>query len=902
MQLELNTYTLPLISAALISGWVAFYSWHHRETRGALALSILAIAIAEWSLTYTFELMGTSLPAKIFWGKVEYLGIAIAPPAWAVFAIQYSGIVRQLSRRQIALFGIIPAITISLVFTTELHGLVWNNLHIEQNADLAVLGVSHGPWFWVHIAYSYLLLVLGAIFILRAVWRGQSLYRGQATALVIAAATPLFGNILYLSGLSPIPLLDLTPFTFTITVASLFWGIFGFRLLDLSPIARENIVDAMKDGIIVIDVQGRIADINPAALNMIGQQGQKVIGQLAQDVLSPWQNLLDHFKDATDTTEEISFGEGATKRWYELNLASLYDQGNRTIGRVITIRNITEPKQAEELKHSFLDDVKALQEIHLALSEVSDLDTLYIKMITFSQQRLGIDRMGLFLIDERTQEFQGTYGVGPDGKTRDERYYREALTSENWSWTKEVMSSPAHANIWENAKIFDNGVVVGTGWKAGAALWNGHKAIGYLSCDSFSAKRAARPYELELISLLGSIFGHLIERLRSELLLQESEVRYRQIVENASDVIYRTDEKGLFTYINPVGLRLIGYDHEEDLLGKHYLEMVAPRFHHRMKRFYEHQFLSHIKNTYHEFVVMSADGSEIWLGQNVQLIEEEENIIGFQAVARDITELKQAHESLALARDQALEASRLKSQLLAKVSHELRTPLSGVLGYAELLLFGSFGPLNEKQKNAANQVIDSANYLSNMVNELLDQAQIESKSVTLHITSFNLRTMIQRIETTMAVLAANKGLRLIVSVTPDLPETISGDQQRLQQILINLAGNAVKFTKIGDIRIKVFSPDQSHWAMQVSDTGAGIPQEAQSYIFEPFRQVNNAITRENRGSGLGLSITKQLVELMGGEITLQSEIDEGSTFTVLLPILKETDKSIHHSQPKEAHA
>lgn len=154
----------------------------------------------------------------------------------------------------------------------------------------------------------------------------------------------------------------------------------------------------------------------------------------------------------------------------------------------------------------------------------------------------------------------------------------------------------------------------------------------------------------------------------------------------------------------------------------------------------------------------------------------------------------------------------------------------------------------------------------------------------------------------MAVLAANKGLRLIVSVTPDLPETISGDQQRLQQILINLAGNAVKFTKIGDIRIKVFSPDQSHWAMQVSDTGAGIPEEAQSYIFEPFRQVNNAITRENRGSGLGLSITKQLVDLMGGEITLQSEVDKGSTFTVLLPILKETDKSIHHSQPKEAHA
>ena len=130
------------------------------------------------------------------------------------------------------------------------------------------------------------------------------------------------------------------------------------------------------------------------------------------------------------------------------------------------------------------------------------------------------------------------------------------------------------------------------------------------------------------------------------------------------------------------------------------------------------------------------------------------------------------------------------------------------------------------------------------------------------------------------------------TIEANVPEALLGDRQRLQQILLNLAGNAIKFTKTGEVHLHIFCPNETQWALQVIDTGAGIPKEAQSYIFEPFRQVNNAITRENRGTGLGLSITKQLVEIMGGQISLESEIDKGSTFTIILPILKEAEKNI----------
>jgi signal transduction histidine kinase len=289
-------------------------------------------------------------------------------------------------------------------------------------------------------------------------------------------------------------------------------------------------------------------------------------------------------------------------------------------------------------------------------------------------------------------------------------------------------------------------------------------------------------------------------------------------------------------------------------------------------------------NTYHEFPAMTVDGYEIWLGQNVQIIQEGDKVIGFQAVARDITDLKRAQDALALARDQALEASKMKSQLLAKVSHELRTPLGGVLGYAELLHYDSFGELSAKQKQATGQIIESANYLNRMVGELLDEAQIEAKTMSLRQERFSPGEILQKVALTMSVLAQNKGLAFSSDLAEDLPAALYGDSQRLQQIMINLLGNAIKFTKTGEVCIKLTRPDKQFWAIQVVDTGAGIPQDAMNYIFEPFRQVNNAITRENRGTGLGLSITKQLVELMGGRISVESKVDQGSTFSIILPI------------------
>jgi signal transduction histidine kinase len=170
------------------------------------------------------------------------------------------------------------------------------------------------------------------------------------------------------------------------------------------------------------------------------------------------------------------------------------------------------------------------------------------------------------------------------------------------------------------------------------------------------------------------------------------------------------------------------------------------------------------------------------------------------------------------------------------------------------------------------------------VNDLLDQAQFETGKVNLNVNPLSVAEMVNQVESKMIVLAQAKGLTLTTNIGADLPSTLVGDQNRLQQILVNLISNAIKFTKTGGVQVRLYQAGPAHWAIQVTDTGIGIPVEAQAYIFEPFQQVDDSTTRGHIGIGLGLSIVKQLTALMGGQITVESEVGQGSNFTLFFPL------------------
>ncbi|MBI5932221.1 MAG: PAS domain-containing protein [Chloroflexi bacterium] len=247
----------------------------------------------------------------------------------------------------------------------------------------------------------------------------------------------------------------------------------------------------------------------------------------------------------------------------------------------------------------------------------------------------------------------------------------------------------------------------------------------------------------------------------------------------------------------------------------------------------------------------------------------------------------QAIGTVAVFRDFTREAEleQMKNTFIAIVSHELRTPLNAILGYAEMLKEAVYGQINEKQKSVSGRIMTNTQRLLGIVSDLLDQAQIEAGKLKIQMIPCKPAELLDNIHGVMEKTASDKNLSLILKLDPAMDTTIIGDPQRLQQIMVNLTNNAVKFTDSGSVQVKVAPVGTKNWQIQTIDTGNGIPQDALEYIFETFRQVDGMSTRQHGGVGLGLSIVKQLVELMNGKITVESEIGKGSTFTVTLPLI-----------------
>src|SRR5919199_57155 len=349
MRWQLTPYSYLLLAVAAISAVLLFYSWRRRGTTGAQTLALLMAGVCIWAAGYALELSGADLPTKIFWARVEYIGIASVPVAWLAFALQYTGREGQSTRRNLALLSALPLVTLLLAWTNEAHGLVWSSTRLNKDGPFPALEVGHGAWFWVHLSYSYLLLLVGTILPITMLTRSPHLYRKQNLALLVAVSVPWAGNGVYVLGLSPVPNLDPTPFAFLLSGMAIALSLFGFRLLDVVPVARQYVMEDMTDGVIVLDLQDRVVDINPAAERFVGYSARGAIGQGITELVPNWNGLFEHhYGRAGETHQEVSLGEKPVRRNYELTLSPVVDQKGHSRGRLILLHDITERKQAEE--------------------------------------------------------------------------------------------------------------------------------------------------------------------------------------------------------------------------------------------------------------------------------------------------------------------------------------------------------------------------------------------------------------------------------------------------------------------------------------------------------------------------------------------------------------------------
>lgn len=363
--------------------------------------------------------------------------------------------------------------------------------------------------------------------------------------------------------------------------------------------------------------------------------------------------------------------------------------------------------------------------------------------------------------------------------------------------------------------------------------------------------------------------------------LQQSEERYRGLFENANDIIATLTLDGIITSVNRAAEALLGWSRNE-LIGKHFRAVNTPasiaRVEERTRRFLAGEKLT--SNL--EVEVIRKDGSVVLLECRTRpMADKDGQLIGVQGIFRDITERKRREEHLRDAKEAAEQAERAKSDLLSILNHELRTPLSVILGYTDLFLEGTLGAPNEEQRGILQRLHANACSVLDLVSDGLNLSRLEAGRLTVESTEVSIPELFRAIEAETATLRELSGLRFSWSADRNLPLLLS-DPGKLKVIVKNLLSNAMKFTRAGEVTVGAHA-DNDAVEIYVKDTGIGIPQEQQSVIFEAFRQGSTTNVRGLTGVGLGLYIVKRLLDLLGGTVSVESEVGKGSTFRVRLP-------------------
>lgn len=393
-----------------------------------------------------------------------------------------------------------------------------------------------------------------------------------------------------------------------------------------------------------------------------------------------------------------------------------------------------------------------------------------------------------------------------------------------------------------------------------------------------SARAAAHLAEIEVLQTR-------IETLRDEKWeIAEREARLADLLRAQGDVIIRKDLEARLTYVNDVFCDTFGKSRAE-VIGRPFLPDVPEGDAPRMLASFAGLATPPHRIRFDERVVTTRGPR--WIAwEEFAIRDDDGKLVEIQSVGRDVTDRKLAEEKRAEALREAREANRAKSLFLAAMSHEIRTPMNGVIGMTQLLLDTKLAPA---QRSYAEAVRASGQALLAIINDILDYSKIEAGKVTLDEAPFDPRHVLESVAELLAPRAFDKGLEVVTDISASVPKRLLGDEPRIRQILINLAGNAIKFTGAGGVALRLsrmgaHTGDTAELLLEIEDTGIGMDKESLEHIFDEFAQADQSHARQYEGTGLGLAITRRLVDAMGGRIEVESERGKGSIFRVHLPL------------------
>ena len=764
-------YTIPLFIAAAISGILIPPAWRRRDAIGAKAFALFAAMAALWCLGYALEIGSTTLSAKLFWVKIQYIGIVNVSSVFIVFCFQYTRRWRY-SKNFFAVFFIIPSLLLLTVWLEPGLGLFYREVGLDNSAPFLNLAPDYGPLFWTLIAYSYLMLLAGSYLLLSLGRKLRNPYRRQTYGLVLATIFPWLGNGLHVAGLNPFPYLDLTPIGFAATAVFLAWNLRRLSLLDVAPFAREIVLENMANAMLVWNQQHRLLDFNPAAMRLFSSVQPLNIGMTAHQLFQePFADVLPLY-ESNNVQQEIELCLASDPTYCEVTVSPLLDQRGEASGRLLILHDVTDARRAaqelENQKHLF----ETLVEIANVITQTPRLEGTLRRTLNIAVDTTAADTGSLFLFDEQ-QNISHSILAWPNIDTKQQRVVETAVLKEGLA-----------------------------GW----VLQNKQPAlIDDVTQDERWLHLEGQPYIV-----------------RSAL---------------AVPVIRKDSVLGILTLAHPT--------------ANHFAEDKL------------------------QLMQLAADQIAIAF-TNAQMYAAEQRLV----------------RELSVAKDQAEAASRSKSAFLANMSHELRTPLTAIIGYNELLQ-----ELLEEESDIdllpyLQKAETAAYHLLSIISEILDMSKIEAGKIILRIEEIVVADLLRNVKNVAQPLMIPNNNTLTINYSPDIG-TIHTDPTLLNQILLNILGNAAKFTEAGQVDLTV-SRDTDQIQFKICDTGIGLTSEQIEGLFQPFTQADSSLSRKFGGTGLGLSISQHYCHMLGGDICVESQFGLGSTFTVSLPLQTKdafTDKS-----------
>ncbi|MBX3080939.1 MAG: PAS domain S-box protein [Anaerolineae bacterium] len=655
---------------------------------------------------------------------------------------------------------------------------------------------------------------------------------------------------------------------------------------------HAGLQEAVMDAVIATDMEFNIQSWNKAAEKMYGWSAEEVLGVYIRDILKPHfasDYVADHMREIVVENgywvgEVIHHHRDGRHLHILSSVVLLKDNNGQPIGAVEVNHDITERKHADDVLQQKIEEerefqhyLKELHDISMELALIDQLDDFYRVAVEQGLQRLGFERLALFLYDQEAGMFDGTFGTGPAGEITDERQLR-FIPQPNGVMMR-ALTRAERICVDEDTALFSDLKTIGTGWNAAAVLWNGTRSIGLLVADNFITHKPCTKQTLDLLALYALTIGTLLGRKQTEVALRQSEASLLSVMNSTS-----------------VGIVLVGRDGV--------IRLANQLAHTYSTWLYQHEIVAGKTSIYElgvvERVKLEATFAQVFAGQ--RMAHEISKTIGTQLYAFDmhydpvvtstgetigatvsiinISTHKEAEAALRQAFEKEKELGELKSRFVSMASHEFRTPLATILATTETLMHYRSRITDEQIDLRFEKIRQQVWHMKEIMEDILQLSRIQTGHMDFNPTYADLNELCSEI-VEEHLSSASTPNRIVYSCAQP-PVIAHIDLRLMRQIINNLVTNALKYSPSDSaVRVTLSSHDEQV-VISVADDGIGIPPEDRKHLFAPFHRAGNvgAIS----GTGLGLVIIKQAVELHGGTIHVDSQVGVGTTFTIVIPI------------------